>query len=117
MTKTIQEVIDYLQTYMRQHPLQPMGGIEDQIDKLKTLLPKEDLMCCVACHQMVDSTTTRTCMTSHVELEDYDIAKPENYNECPDDYFYCEDCINNYGMCKNCDSMIDESKQKQIWER
>ena len=77
----------------------------------------QDLMKCDGCGKQVDSTTTSTCTTAHAELETFDIVLPTNINECPDDYFYCTDCINKYGMCKDCSDNIDEDKQKQIWER
>ena len=79
----------------------------------------KDLMKCDGCGKEVDSTTTGTCMTAEVEMEDHGMSShfgAGNFYECPSDYFYCNDCLNQHGFCKTCNIHVKPELQKKIWE-
>ena len=71
----------------------------------------KDLMKCDHCGKNVDSTTTGTCMTSHVNLDDFGARDKD---ACPDDYFYCQDCLNEFSICPRCDKILPKESQKEI---
>lgn len=84
------------------------------IKSLKLLsIIESDLMKCDGCRAKVDSTTTSTCLTSHVDLSDYNL---DDKISCPDDYFYCKDCVNDKGFCKDCASRINKEDQLRIYK-
>ena len=68
-------------------------------------------MTCTGCQKEVDMDTTGTCMSSHVNLENYNL---DDKKACPDDFFYCPDCLNSEFFCKDCDELIPKKTQKEI---
>lgn len=74
----------------------------------------KDLMKCDCCNNEVESTTTNTCLTSHVELDDVFMLSNKNVSACWDDMFYCQDCLNKHAICKDCQNHYSEEDQIRI---
>ena len=73
-----------------------------------------DKMKCDGCQLEVNSDETGTCMSSHTNLEDYCL---DDKKSCPDDFFYCEECLNQFKFCSDCNVYIPIEIQKEITEK
>ena len=68
-------------------------------------------MKCDCCQRDVDTDSTRTCLTSHVDLTDIGLDDNE---ACFDDRFYCLNCLNHYAICKHCQKIFSKKEQIRI---
>lgn len=67
---------------------------------------------CDGCHKESNSIEQSSCLTAECNSN----MEQFGYKDiCPDDYFYCKDCMSRIGFCKDCAKKVPIKIQLKVF--